>query len=1168
MIHALVCPACGYVAETDNHPFCPRDGHALGSPESERIVGASIKGYRVLRLLGIGGMGAVYLVEHATLGKRALKLIRAADMPGLSRDDQLQRFAREIFIQAQVIHPNVATLHHTDITDAGDPFLVMEFVEGVPLSSLLHQHHFLPPPRVLGIVEQVAQGLYAAHVLSIVHRDLKPSNILISNDRNGLDVVKLVDFGIAKARHSTNITVLGASVGTPGYMSPEQASGGTVDHRSDIYSLALVTFEVLTGAQAFAGDSARDIIVKHIENTPSPLSTCRPDIVWPATLQSVLDRALATEPSERYQSSLLFSQALAEALGATTQSTAALGLATTIPLSVSRSSARDRVNPAVGIDSLPSSYTPALPSHRRIAGLSHNNLPGWKGPHSSTLFGREEELQALTTALHDPSCSIVCVIAAGGYGKSALVTRWLETLRDLPRPGAFANAVQGFAYSFYKQGWEGSSGISSASFFAECLTALTGAPAADVPKEGIQRWARDILTSLQSANSLLLLDGLEPHQSPLGSDAEGEILDKTLKEFVRGIVLPSGGLCVITSRIMPPELTGPPMETGRVRVIRLGALSLDASIRVLQSAGVTSPDPALGKWANASHGHPLLLALLAPRILSGYEFRAFESHRVLNDIPKTIRNVVLSHLQLLDPAASAVLSSMSMFDRAVSADELQQSLLERALIPGVTDSLYVKRSLLRRPAFSAVRFARGVELLEKAAMITKIGADQSPTSWILEPHPIVQAGVRAHIIDNWPDSWRKANWTIYSALLRSVRATTPDNRADLARLYSAIPHGVNAGRGGQAGWMYAKRCLRNFRAYSTTVHGMIEDDISALSHYFEGNWKTLKEDIGLDQYAQTQANVWSGTLLTAVNRWAEGRPLMERGLALAIQTGNYTTAARTARNLGLGYAIAGELQLAESSIRHSIELLTKRRSLRSFVYDSRLEIVPFHRMASAATLGQILHFQGRFEEAERAFSQAAGHLRKATGFHTLRGEWCFRQVELMLDQRKFETAERLIANALDNPEAPEGWNEGIFALPILRLALVRTRVRQADASGIKTDWPDVLSSAAALARIGEQNQLRMDWLIPLVKISLASIARLQGDVGSAAAPLDEAERWVTRSGNRLFEADVCIERARLSMASGNRQQAAVWIKDAASVSRHIGYNCRTEEIAGLAMDTR
>lgn len=812
--------------------------------------------------------------------------------------------------------------------------------------------------------------------------------------------------------------------------------------------------------------------------------------------------------------------------------------------------------------------------HRRIEGLIRNTLPRWKGQKNQTLIGREEELAELTKALEDPRCSTVCVIAEGGYGKSALVTRWLERIRDRPSLGAYLNVDAGFAYSFYRQGWERQAAASSFPFFAECLMSLSGMEREQLPTGGTEVWAKKILDIVSQQRSLLLLDGLEPHQSPLEVDPPGEIRDTALRSFVKGMDMPRGGLCIITSRIMPAELKGP-LETGKVRVINLKALSHQASREVLRAGGVRSDHPDLDYWAQESRGHPLLLALLAPRIEKGnYDPTTFESHRVLIDnkleVSSTILNFVSSHNWHLGQEARAVLLSTSMFDKPVPYKELRESLLKRAIIPKVTAPFYTRSGALHLAGYSERHFIRGAEILQENALLTVIGSLKDIDDCTLELHPLIQGGVRGDLIENDKRIWRKANWTIFKSLTRSVKPRRPDTREELERLYAAVPHGVNAGEGRAAGWMYANRCLRGFRGYSTNSHGMIADDVVALSHYFEENFKTLKGDIGVTEYkyGRVQAYVWAGTLLTAVNRWNEGRRLMKHGLDLAQENGDFTTAARTARNLGVGHAIAGELETGEKFVRQSVQLLHRRVPLRIRLIECmralsfKLVNMPYERTESLATLGSLLHYSGNFQAAEAAFHDAEMHQARAIKSTTLRGFAGFRQVEMMLDQRKFDEADRLIEQALLHPGEPPGWGEKKIVEALFHLAFVRARIRRADVCGDRRDWETNCKTATLyaedFARFGQE--LRMDWLIPLFRIALSGIERLSDRPGAAVLPIAEAQQRVAQFSNRLFETDVHMEQARVDLAMDNKESARERVCQAQDLSGKIGYRCKSFEI--------
>ncbi len=237
-----VCTTCGN-EYPDDQSFCPADGSALKSTSTAAdLVGAIVADrYRILEKLGEGGMGTVYLAEHVKMGRMsAIKVISKS----LTQDaDAIARFNREAANASRINHPNVCAIYDFGETEDGVIYLAMEFIEGESLTDLINREGALAPKRAADIARQTAEALEAAHEFGIVHRDLKPDNIMITKTRGGLDLAKVVDFGIAKAAggdEKQNVTKTGLVVGTPEYMSPEQLSGDAVDSRSDIYSLALV----------------------------------------------------------------------------------------------------------------------------------------------------------------------------------------------------------------------------------------------------------------------------------------------------------------------------------------------------------------------------------------------------------------------------------------------------------------------------------------------------------------------------------------------------------------------------------------------------------------------------------------------------------------------------------------------------------------------------------------------------------------------------------------------------------------------------------------------------------------------------------------------------------------------------------------------------------------
>jgi eukaryotic-like serine/threonine-protein kinase len=310
-----ICPACGTEYPLSER-FCPRDGTALRGPNAQGdLIGTIVaERYHILKKLGEGGMGTVYLAEHVKMGRKAaLKVMN----PGISAEaDAVARFNREAANASRLNHPNVCAIYDFGETSAGLIYLAMEFIEGESLTSVIAKNGFLSAPRTASIIHQAADALAVAHDHGIVHRDLKPDNIMIAKDRDGGDVVKVVDFGIAKASSSDaqKVTKTGLVVGTPEYMSPEQLSGQTLDGRSDIYSLGLVAFDCLTGLLPFPSDSAQETMMMRLTEQPRTLAEMKPDVAWPPELQTVMDKALARDRDSRYQKSAEFGREITKAV--------------------------------------------------------------------------------------------------------------------------------------------------------------------------------------------------------------------------------------------------------------------------------------------------------------------------------------------------------------------------------------------------------------------------------------------------------------------------------------------------------------------------------------------------------------------------------------------------------------------------------------------------------------------------------------------------------------------------------------------------------------------------------------------------------------------------------------------------------------------------------------
>ncbi len=298
------CPECQNSYE-DEILHCPEDGLDLSALEPvDELIGRSIGSYQIVKMLGKGGMGAVYMAQHPVIGSRvAIKFL----LPQYSTDPKIvDRFFNEAKAVNVIGHDNILKILDLSVTDDNRHYFVMEFLYGKPLQDYVRPNQPMDAETALPILLQCCEALQAAHDNKIIHRDLKPDNIYLITHKGKKNFVKIVDFGIAKLTdaggQSTGKTQTGMVMGTPAYMSPEQAGGMTsmIDGRSDIYSLGVMMYQMLSGKLPFPGSSFGEVLIGHLQQQPPPPTGYNPNLA--PELEAIILKTLEKRQDDRFQS--------------------------------------------------------------------------------------------------------------------------------------------------------------------------------------------------------------------------------------------------------------------------------------------------------------------------------------------------------------------------------------------------------------------------------------------------------------------------------------------------------------------------------------------------------------------------------------------------------------------------------------------------------------------------------------------------------------------------------------------------------------------------------------------------------------------------------------------------------------------------------------------------
>ena len=744
--------------------------------------------------LGRGAMGVTYKAFDVDL--RCPVTLKVISEKYLGDESTRLRFLREARAAASVRHPNVASVFHLGRTGR-NCFYAMEFVEGETLQNLIKRSGRLEVKLALEITTQVAAGLAAVHKQKLVHRDIKPSNIMVSTESGAGVIAKIIDLGLAKRvdepGDQTTLSMPGVFVGTLEFASPEQFAGVDVDIRSDLYSLGVVLWEMVTGHGLFRGSRA-EVMYQHqhaplrfdqLEGVPQPV----------VVLVEVL---LEKNPWRRFQTP-------AELLKVIPMITDAIDAGRTIAHH-SLNQMRTGDHHAVA----------RPPSHLAPKKISVATLP----ITGSDLFGREDEIAFLDTAWTNPHINVVTIVAWAGVGKSTLVNHWLRRMAVQH----YCSAEFVFGWSFYNQGSSGDSSSSEKFLDAALIWFGDSDPRIGTAWEKGERLASLIAHS----RTLLVLDGLEPFQNPHGPQ-EGRLREPSLQALLRELAAFNTGLCVLTTR-MPVADIADHQHTSAPRR-DLDHLSGDAGAKLLRAMGVKGEESELQRASFEFDGHCLALTLLGSYLADAFNgdirCRNEVSARLAQDMRQGLhaRKVMESYQTWFgDGPELALLCILGLFDRPAS-DKALRALLKLPAIRGLTEALTDLRPTEWRTILSRLRRAR------------LLAREDPHNPGQLDTHPLVREYFGEQLLTRRTEAWKECNRRLFE-YYRALAPELPESFTEMEPLFLAVICGCNAGLFREAlHEVYIPRIQRGSAGFAANILGARGALLSVLVHFFEhGRW--------------------------------------------------------------------------------------------------------------------------------------------------------------------------------------------------------------------------------------------------------------------------------------------------------------------------------------------
>jgi serine/threonine protein kinase/tetratricopeptide (TPR) repeat protein len=760
--------------------------------------------------LGRGAMGVTY--KGFDIDLRLPVTLKVIGEKYVGDASARLRFLREARAAAKVRHTNVASVLHLGRTEHGY-FYAMEFVEGETLESLIRRRGRLEVKPALEIVTQVTAGLAAVHKQNLVHRDIKPSNIMVSLEEAGGLTAKIIDLGLAMgvgdSAPESAISKLGGFAGTPEFASPEQFAGVWVDIRSDLYSLGVTLWVMLTGRPPFRGTPA-ELTYQH-QHGALPLAQLKG---VPQQVRALLATLLNKDPKQRFENP-------AELLKA-------LSLVT------------NRLERPVDEPKPPAKAARARTNQRSERSgpkkISIARLP----VTGSDLFGREEDIAFLNEAWASQDVNVATIVAWAGVGKSTLINHWLRRMAA----DHYRSAELIFGWSFYRQGT--SVVTSSADEFLDAALTWFGDPD---PRIGSAWQKGERLAKLVAQRrTLLILDGLEPLQNPPGPQ-EGRLRDPGLQALLRELAAFNKGLCVITTRTSIADIADHEPNSALCR--NLEQLSSDAGTKLLRALGVKGDEAELRSASDEFDGHCLALTLLGSYLSDAYNgdihYRNEVSGRLSHDVRQGAhaRKVMESYQAWFGEGSElSVLRLLGLFDRPADEKALH-ALLKPPAIRGVTESLITLNSTEWRTVLARLRRAR----------LLAPEAQRDPG--YLDAHPLVREYFGDQLRSQQTDAWQECNRRLYHHY-RTVVPELPNSFKQMEPLFLAVISGCNAGLFRKAlHEVYIPRIQRGDAYFAANVLSARGALLTVLAHFFEpGRWGTLLETSVEQQSLSTEDRIY------------------------------------------------------------------------------------------------------------------------------------------------------------------------------------------------------------------------------------------------------------------------------------------------------------------------